>query len=82
MREIELVQPKYIVTFGLIPFESITGRKIKLGDYYSKVMENKKLEFFEANCNSFKAKVIPCYFPVGRGNPKKAIELLRLINCL
>ena len=32
-REIEIVQPQYIVTFGLIPFENMTKQKIKLGDY-------------------------------------------------
>ncbi len=81
-REIEIVQPHYIVTFGLIPFEYLTGKKIKLADYYSEVMESKKLRFFDINCNGFKTKVIPCYFPVGRGDPKKAVEILKLVNNL
>jgi DNA polymerase len=79
-REIELVQPKYIVTFGLIPFESLTKKKIKLNEYYSKVMENKKLSFFEVQFGNFKTNVIPCYFPVGRGNPKRAVDILRLVD--
>lgn len=81
-REIEIVQPQYIVTFGLIPFENITHQKIKLIDYYSDVIENKKLRPFETEYNGFKTKIIPCYFPVGRGNPKKAVEILKLINNL
>ncbi len=81
-REIEIVQPRYIVTFGLIPFENITRQKIKLINYYSEVMKNKKLKFFNMNYNGFGTKVIPCYFPVGRGDPKKAVEILKLVNNL
>ncbi|MFH1210695.1 MAG: uracil-DNA glycosylase family protein [archaeon] len=79
-KEIEIVQPKYIVTFGLIPFENIAKQKIKLDDYYSGVMKNQKLSFFEVQFGDFKTKVIPCYFPVGRGNPKRAVEILKLVN--
>ncbi len=79
-REIEIVQPQHIVTFGLIPFESMTNKKIKLADYYSDVMKRKKLRIFDMKYNSFKTKIIPCYFPVGRGDPKKAVEILKLID--
>ena len=81
-REIEIVQPQYIVTFGTIPFENITNQKIKLIDYYSGVMNSKKLEFFDVDYNGFKTKIIPCYFPVGRGDPKKAVEILKLVEKL
>ena len=75
-KEIEIVQPEYIVTFGLIPFERLTKQKIKLKDYYSEVINSKKLKFY-----LFKSsKIIPCYFPVGRGDPKKAVEILKLVN--
>ncbi len=75
-KEIELVQPENIVTFGLLPFEAITQQKIKLADYYSEAMKTNQLKLFHAG----ESKVIPCYFPVGRGNPKRAIELLKLLN--
>jgi DNA polymerase len=81
-REIEIVQPQYIVTFGIIPFENLTNQKIKLADYYSKTMESQKLRFFDIDCNGEKKKIIPCYFPVGRGDPKKAVEILKLVNSL
>ena len=81
-REIEIVQPQYIVTFGLIPFENMTKQKIKLGDYYSEIMQDKKLRFFDIKYGNFETRVIPCYFPVGRGNPKKAVEILKLIDSL
>lgn len=81
-REIEIVQPKYIITFGIIPFERLTKQKIKLNEYYSKVIKNNKLYFYEVKINSFKTKIIPCYFPVGRGHPKEAIEILKLTDSL
>ncbi len=81
-KEIEIVKPKYIVTMGLIPFEHLTGQKIKLGEYYKEVMKKKKLLIFETNIDSKKYNIIPCYFPVGRGNPKKATEILKLLKTL
>ena len=75
-KEIELVQPQHIVTFGLIPFEKLTGQKIKLSDYYEKAVEQNKLEFY----NHKSTKLIPCYFPIGRGNPKRAVEILKLVK--
>jgi len=86
MKEIEIVQPEYIVTFGLIPFERLTGKKIKLSEHYLDINKNKKLKFYELKINSFKTtskiKVIPCYFPVGRGNPRRAVEILKMVNAL
>ena len=74
-KEIELVRPKYIVTFGLMPFTSLVKEKIKLSEYYDEVMSS-ELRFYRYES----VPVIPCYFPVGRGNPKRAVEMLRKIN--
>lgn len=81
-REIEIVKPEYIVTFGIIPFENLTGRKIKLGNYYDKVMAGKKIKWYEKTFRNTSTKIIPCYFPVGRGNPKRAVELLKMTKNL
>lgn len=81
-KEIEIVQPEYIMTFGLIPFENLTGEKIKLSEEYDKMMKSKNLSIYDTKINSFHAKIIPCYFPVGRGNPKRAVDILRLIKRL
>ena len=81
-REIEIVQPRYIVAFGTIPFKSITKRSITLQDYHADAMKTGKLRPFIARIGSVERKVIPCYFPVGRGNPQKAIELLKLVGSL
>lgn len=79
-KEIELVKPKNIVTFGLIPFERLTGKKIKLGEYYEQSMVSKRISPFVLKIGKHPTLVFPCYFPVGRGNPKRAVELLRLLN--
>ncbi|MBW3004806.1 hypothetical protein KY310_03160 [Candidatus Woesearchaeota archaeon] len=79
-KEIEIVKPKYIITMGLIPFEHLTGHKIKLSEYYKEVMKKKKLKTYDLKIGSKTYKVIPCYFPVGRGNPKKAVEILKLLK--
>jgi len=81
-REIEIISPEYVITFGLIPFERLTGQKIKLADYYSEAMKSGRLKHFDLQVDSVKTKVIPCYFPVGRGDPKRATEILKLVNKL
>ncbi|MEK6959809.1 MAG: uracil-DNA glycosylase family protein [Nanoarchaeota archaeon] len=85
-RELEIVKPKYLVAMGLIPFERLTGRKIKLADYHSQALAKKRLGTFKVSFGDndrsryASSEVIPCYFPVGRGSPKKAVELLRLLK--
>jgi len=79
IREIELVDPEYIVTFGLIPFKSLTNQSIKLGDYYEESIRKKRLKPYPLALGSRSFKVIPCYFPVGRGNPRRAVRLLSLL---
>jgi uracil-DNA glycosylase len=80
VREMEIVQPEHIVTFGLIPFERLTSKKINLGEYYTESVKSRRLRSYDLVGSSFKTKVIPCYFPVGRGNPRQAVELLKMVN--
>jgi len=81
-KEIEIVKPRYIVAFGLIPFESLTKSKIRLSGYYERATKSKTLTTYHIRVGDFKARVIPCYFPIGRGNPERAIELLKLVKKL
>ncbi|MEK7595094.1 MAG: uracil-DNA glycosylase family protein [Patescibacteria group bacterium] len=78
-KELEIVKPSYIVTFGLIPFKALTGLDIKLRDYFDASIKLRLLETFNTNLVGDNFKIIPCYFPVGRGDPKRAVELLRLL---
>jgi len=79
-QEIGIVKPKKVIAFGLMPFEALTKEKIKLSDYYHKALSSNKLPTFDLIINNHKTEVIPCYFPVGRGNPKRAVELLKLLD--
>jgi uracil-DNA glycosylase family 4 len=80
-KEIDMVNPKLIVTLGQIPFKTLTDKNIKLSDYHKKQIESKKLILYDSKeINGKVYKVFPCYFPVGRGNRKEAIELLSILN--
>ncbi len=79
-KEIEIVKPERIVTFGLIPFERLTKQKIRLNDYYTDAMKASKLKSYQTKFGSHAAGVIPCYFPIGRGNPSRAVDILRLLK--
>lgn len=68
-REIEKMRPRAIVAMGLIPFEALSGERIKLKDSAGKL--------FRARVSGRTYPLYPCYFPVGRGNPKKAESVLR-----
>ena len=75
-KEIELVQPKTTVTFGLIPFNALMGFSINLGEYYDAVTKGDRLQFYEYQS----VPLLPSYFPVGRGNPQRAVELLKMLS--
>lgn len=76
MQEIELVNPKFVITFGKLPTEILANTTIKLADYYNNLKQQKYKPI--KSINNF--SVLPCYFPIGRGNPSKAIEILKYIK--
>ncbi len=77
LKEIELVRPQCIVTFGRFPLFHLTGQKLKLDEYYRSIDKTGFLESFSILVNSRSYRVVPCYFPVGRGSPARAEEILR-----
>lgn len=79
LREIEIVQPEYIITFGLIPFYALVDEKIKLGKYFDYVLKTGHLKYFPININNTVYKILPSYFPVGRGSPKRAAKILSML---
>lgn len=70
--EIRIVKPKKILAFGGLVYKTLTGKDIKLADYWSG-SQKKTAEVV----SGLDITVTPCYFPIGRGNPRKAIEILR-----
>ncbi|GMR18915.1 MAG: hypothetical protein BMS9Abin34_037 [Patescibacteria group bacterium] len=79
-QEIRIVNPRYIVTFGKLPTKIITGLDVRLIDCLNavKTKQYKKLDSVDILGNHF--KVLPCFFPVGRGNPPKALKILKYIK--
>lgn len=73
-KEIRIVNPKKIVAFGALVYKTLTGKSLKLADYWKK---KRRLE--TEKISGLNISVTPCYFPIGRGNPKKAAEILRSI---
>ena len=71
-REIALVRPQKIIAFGGLVYKTLTGKNIKLADYWNG--EKKKEVELISGLNT---PIEPCYFPIGRGNPGKAVEILR-----
>lgn len=78
-RELEIVRPKLIVTFGKLVFEEITGQKIRLKDHLAR-LENNEIPLYPTRATlGASYEVFPSYFPTGRGNPKKAINCLKYL---
>lgn len=76
-QEIKLVSPKYIVAFGKLVIKTLTKQDVRLNNY----LEAKSYQSLESVKIVNKVyPVLPCFFPVGRGNPKKAIKILSYIK--
>lgn len=75
--EIRMVKPKNIVAFGSLVYKILTERNIKLSSYRANAQGRRV--YFE-NISGLSVPVIPSYFPVGRGNPRKAIMILKRVK--
>ncbi len=75
-REIELVKPDYIIAFGKLPTSALTDQDVTLRDYFA-AAEQGTYQPLTAAYGGKEWKVLPCYFPVGRGNPPKALAILK-----
>jgi hypothetical protein len=79
-REIAIVQPRTIVTFGLIPFRALTGLDIRLADHLWHAQQG-RIGFYPSQPIEGRSyPVFPCYFPTGRGNPVAATTLLAALK--
>jgi len=78
--EIKIINPKYIVTFGKLPTKVMTGLDLKLADYLGAIETNDYVPLKSVDIAGRQFNVLPCYFPVGRGNRTGAIRMLRFIT--
>jgi len=74
-KEMDIIRPRAIIAFGALTTKYLTGRNIKMGEYF------KRPEPLNYR-NMKEIRVYPCYFPVGRGSPKLATEVLRKLSFL
>jgi hypothetical protein len=79
-KEINIVNPKYIVAFGRLVFQTLTGKEIKLQRCLNDIKIRKYKPYKSKKILGKEYNVLPCYFPIGRGNPKKALRILSYIN--
>jgi DNA polymerase len=77
-RELELLRPRAVVTFGALPYRALTGEQVRLGSVLATLREHDIL--YSRQLGGLQCQVYPCYFPVGRGDPKAATEILRAIR--
>ncbi len=80
LREIETVDPRHIVTFGLVPFRALTGRDLRLRDRLEAVRSGTYRPIRCADLGGQGRAILPCYFPVGRGNQRGALEILSYLK--
>lgn len=77
LKEIEIINPGYIIAFGLIPIKAILKKDVKLSEYLEYARKHNKPKIEKIKINSKVFNLIPCYYPIGRGNPDKAFEILK-----
>lgn len=75
-QEIRIVNPKKIVAFSGLVYKTLTGKDVKLSAYWT----GKKRERSREIVSGLEIATEPCYFPVGRGNPAKAAQVLKLMK--
>jgi uracil-DNA glycosylase len=69
--EIKIVNPEKIIAFGVLVYKTLTGKNIKLFNCGN----NSKIT--TEIISGLNIPVQPCYFPIGCGNPKKAVEIIK-----
>ncbi len=77
--ELRIVNPQYIITFGLLPLETLTRTTWRLRDILDTARKG-TYGPLSVNLEGRIYKVLPCYYPLGHGNPPKAQKILAYIK--
>lgn len=78
--EIQITDPKLVITFGLLPFQALVGRSIKLSAHLKSARAGDINFYKTVPISEVIYKVFPTFFPVGRGKPKESLELLKYLR--
>lgn len=73
--ELKIVKPEKIIAFSIFVYKFLTGKNIKMSS-----LDNKLPESVPEIISGLQIPVLPCYFPIGRGSPKKAVKILKKIK--
>lgn len=76
--EIDAVRPDHIVAFGRLAAKTISGREVRLADARRELARSGPLPSVPIAGRVY--PVLPCFFPVGRGSPAKALEMLKYLR--
>lgn len=71
------MRPQAVVTFGGLPYRAVTGESVHLAQVLEDVRRGQQVVPCRQRDLGF--PVYPCYFPIGRGRPSAAVEILRAL---
>jgi len=80
IEEIKAVNPKYIITFGMLPLKILANVDFRLRDILSSVRKETYCPLRLGVTRGKSYKILPCYFPLGHGNTPKAKLILKYIQ--
>ncbi len=78
--ELQLVNPEYIITFGLLPLRALTNSTYRMRDILETVESDTYAPLRSVDLGGQKYQILPCYYPLGHGNPPKAQKILTYIR--
>lgn len=76
-KELYLVKPRAVVAFGVLPYRVMAGESVHLGRVLDDVRRGRQVVPYRRPDLGF--PIYPCYFPIGRGRPSAAVEILRAL---
>jgi hypothetical protein len=74
IQELSLVRPKLIIGMGALVSTVLSGTALSLESHYRSFRATGILR--TESVPDLSQSMVPCYFPVGRGNPARASEIL------
>jgi len=78
--EINIVSPRYLVAFGKLVFKVLTNEDILLKECLKRIKDDTYHPFQSIDILGKQYDVLPCYFPIGRGRPRQALQILKYIK--
>ncbi|MBI4451774.1 hypothetical protein HY642_07415 [Candidatus Woesearchaeota archaeon] len=80
LREIQRVKPERIIALGSMVSSALLGKPVSMEEHHAHLLRHKTLKQHSLVVGKREYPVVPCYYPIGRGNPKKAMEMLQVAS--